>query len=76
MSTMTRQNYEAAAELIRVHSTNPERTDAEVNLLVNTFIRFFKADNARFDADRFEAACVVPMSPAPKNTKTRNRKIA
>ena len=53
---MTRKDYEAAAmavRTVRLVATDERAADYIVRFLV----RFFMADNPRFDPDRFLAAC-------------------
>lgn len=58
---MTRKDYIKAADLIGYHGIDlPLLRRAEQEILYATFVRLFAADNPRFDADRFRAACGLP----------------
>lgn len=57
---MTRKDYEAFAEAIRVGQWNTENGRWTVDQVVQMAADVFRADNARFDRDRFVAACVNP----------------
>ena len=46
---MTRKDYEKIAEVLRVGQAGAK--------LVNSFAHMLKADNPRFDTERFKAAC-------------------
>ena len=49
---MTKKNYIAAAKLLAVYPNSKEK-----NLRIELFCELFAADNARFKADTFRAAC-------------------
>ncbi len=52
---MTKKDYIRAAELVR---TSGESAKVRARM-VDTFVRFFRPDNPRFNVDRFLAACEV-----------------
>lgn len=53
---MTRKDYVATAEII--HAYNLQLPEILLENLVNDFAEMFKADNPRFDANRFRVACL------------------
>jgi hypothetical protein len=57
---MTRKDYEAFAEAVRVEQWNAEHDTWTVGQVINMMADVFRADNPRFDRDRFVAACVNP----------------
>ena len=59
--SMTKKNFEAAAELVRV------RDGAEAKAAMEAFIELFQADNNRFDVERFKKACVSHRRGGPQN---------
>jgi hypothetical protein len=56
---MTRKDYVAVARIIAEAETDTHEGRRNLDRLdvVNAFARLFAEDNARFDADRFRAAC-------------------
>lgn len=79
---MTKKDYIRAAEIIRTLA--PRGVDVESPIALGqggrawvareAFVTLFAGEvGARFDADRFRAAC--EPAPAPKNVKVRNRKV-
>jgi hypothetical protein len=53
---MTRKDYVATAEIIK--SYNLQLPEILLEKLVNDFAEMFKADNPRFDANRFRVAAM------------------
>ncbi len=53
---MTRKDYIATAEIIK--SYNLQLPEVLLERLVNDFAEMFKADNPRFDANRFRVAAM------------------
>ena len=53
MSKFTKQHYEAIARIISQCST----TFGGRYFLMDEFSKLFKADNPRFDGDKFRVAC-------------------
>jgi hypothetical protein len=51
---MTRKDYVATAEIIK--SYNLQLPEVLLEKLVNDFAEMFKADNPRFDSNRFRVA--------------------
>ena len=58
---MTKKNFEAAAELVRV------RDGAEARAAMEAFVELFRDDNPRFDVERFKKACVSHRTSGPQN---------
>jgi len=50
---MTKKDYLRAVDTIQATNT----TETEFQLLIETFIDFFKDDNLKFSPDRFREAC-------------------
>ena len=70
---MTKKDYIRAAEIIRgTMISEPEHAR-----LVRLFGDFFRADNPKFDRERFAAACdpVAPTIKARANAKPRPARI-
>lgn len=57
---MTRKDYEAFAEAIRVSQWSAEHGRWTVDQVVAMVADVFRDDNARFDRERFVSACVNP----------------
>ena len=53
---MTRKDYVATAEIIK--SYNLQLPEVVLEKLVNDFAEMFKADNPRFDSNRFRVAAM------------------
>lgn len=53
---MTRKDYVATAEIIK--SYNLQLPEIVLEKLVNDFAEMFKADNPRFDTNRFRVAAM------------------
>jgi hypothetical protein len=53
---MTRKDYIATAEIIKTY--NLQLPEILLEKLVNDFAEMFKADNPRFDANRFRVAAM------------------
>lgn len=65
---MTRKHFVAMADYIRSHAVTPgkdESNDAFVRGMVSLAIHMGRANNPRFDVDRFRKACgdLPPLSP-------------
>lgn len=65
---MTKKDYILAAEIIR-RTTDPSWNASTIT----AFVEFFRADNPRFDSDRFINACdpVAPTLQARQSSKPR-----
>lgn len=55
---LTRKDFEkVAAIILNNHPVQDEAVDIQYRDLVDDFIRFFEADNPRFDRQKFLTAC-------------------
>lgn len=57
----TRKDYIRASVIVRLvraeHAAYPTSPAYTANVVRDAFVKFFEADNPRFDAARFRAAC-------------------
>lgn len=57
----TRQHFVAIAEIVSDFTQRgPDGDWIDANALVESFVELFDDSNARFDAQRFRAACAPP----------------
>lgn len=56
---MTKQYFEAVAELIRDMRQDPACDRATIGMVAAEFVRLFKQSNPRFDTARFLIACGI-----------------
>ncbi len=66
-TAMTKQDYEKIAEVLKNYSWIGKHR------LVNSFVEMLKADNPRFDAERFKTACGTGRASSRQFAKLSSR---